>query len=125
MLNFVRALSAFRVLFGLAFLVRPARLGVSWIGPRGNDRPVRVLSRSIGGRDVALGLGAIAASATDDAVGVPAWMAAQAACDGSDLAGMWIARESLPASGLRLGALAAGISLVASLASAAYLTRRG
>lgn len=124
MMLLVKAMALFRILFGLAFLFQPKRLGEAWIGARGRERPVQVLSRSIGGRDVALGAGALASAVSGDEKATIAWMAAQGASDASDLAGMWAARGALPASGARQGALAAGASLILCAGVIAALATR-
>ena len=56
------AVAAGRVGLGLAALARPAVVtGRPWVGPSGEGQAGRVLGRALGARDLALGLGTLAA----------------------------------------------------------------
>lgn len=111
-------LSASRAAFGAAMVVAPERIGRAWIGRPGGDEPAAVLARSIGARDVAIGAGgALALLAGSE--GARWWLLAQAGADLGDFVGTMLARERLPASGVRsTAALAGGSGLLASLAAA-------
>jgi hypothetical protein len=63
-----------RIVFGTGFLVNPESAGKSWIGPRRARRlEAKLLARTVGARDMALGVGALAA--LRGGVGSPrAWM---------------------------------------------------
>jgi hypothetical protein len=56
----------------------------------------RVLGRALGGRDLALGLGALAALTQADAESSSAWVAAGALCDALDVATTLAAWRELP-----------------------------
>lgn len=111
-------LSAGRAALGVALLVVPERIAEGWVGPRGAEAPAATLARSVGVRDLALGAaGVVALLRGDDSA--RAWLGAAAACDVGDMIAVLIARDSLPANGVRgTLALAGGSALVASLAAA-------
>ncbi len=112
----VRALALNRVVFGIAYLVAPARTGRGWIGKAAEKEATRVFTRALGARDLALGVGALRALAGDDVAEARAWMAAHAVADGMDLAATVAARRRLPQSGFRFAsAMAAGSTAVALL----------
>lgn len=72
-------LAAFRALLGVAALMMPERAGRAWIGDGASGRDRAVLLRALGGRDVALGVGALVASGRgDDPAG---WLAMGALSD--------------------------------------------
>lgn len=54
----VKALAISRVGVGALLVVAPGPVLRVWLGKGANDRFSRVLARSVGGRDIALGLGA-------------------------------------------------------------------
>ena len=112
------ALAASRVGVGLVAFAAPAVLARSWAGSAGDGPSSRVtgqvLGRALGGRDVALGLGALAALRLQSA-GTPssAWAAALSTETGKPdplaasgrAAGAWVG----------LAALADGLDLVATV----------
>ncbi len=111
-------LSAGRAILGLVLLVAPEPVAKGWIGPRGAEPPAATLARSVGVRDVALGAGATIALLRDDD-STSAWLAGAAICDLGDIVATLIARDSLPAAGVRgTIALAGGSALLAGLAAA-------
>src|SRR5687768_312512 len=75
-----------RVLFGIGFLVAPQETIGGWIGKRAaRNEGAQLLTRAVGVRDLAVGLGGIAALAS----GSPSargWLAAGALCDVGDAA---------------------------------------
>ncbi|HWG13399.1 MAG TPA: hypothetical protein VG268_09030, partial [Streptosporangiaceae bacterium] len=106
------AMAAGRVGLGVLALARPAVLTGAWVGPSGQDHAGRVLGRALGGRDLALGLGTLAALRRPDIQGAsPAatsWMRLAALSDGFDLlitVGSW---RRLPARQRWLVALSSG-----------------
>jgi hypothetical protein len=52
-----------RQLLGAAFVLAPGLAGRAWIGSDARRRPVKVLARAFGARDLAIGLGAVIALA--------------------------------------------------------------
>lgn len=57
----VRSLAAGRVVVGAALLVAPGVVGERWIGDAARNPAVKVFSRALGVRDLALGLGTLTA----------------------------------------------------------------
>ena len=55
------AVAVGRVGLGVVALTRPAVVARPWVGPTGESQAGRVLGRALGGRDLALGLGTLAA----------------------------------------------------------------
>jgi hypothetical protein len=88
------AASLGRAAFGAAFLVAPEQAGTRWLGPVAEDERVGILLRAVGGRDVAIGMGAARAVAKGS--DARAWLAASAACDAIDAAATLAARGDLP-----------------------------
>jgi hypothetical protein len=102
------------VAFGIAMLVVPKRVATGWVGAAHAERPaVRALMRSIGIRDLVIGM--IALHTLDHPEIGPRWQATCAAVDGVDLLATLAAASDLPAAGV------AGTSLVAGGAAAAGL----
>lgn len=95
------SMAATRIAIGLLAVTEPHRLARSWLGATGGDRKltsVRVLGRASGGRDLTLGLGALAAIGTGGRHAVW-WLAAGGlvdAVDGAATLGAWrdLPRES-------------------------------
>ena len=82
-----------RTAIGVLSLLAPGLMGRAMIGPDGDSGGTRVLLRVIGARDLALGLGALAA--LDRKAPVHGWLRASAVVDGLDLAGSVLARRHL------------------------------
>ena len=107
-------------------LTRPVVVTRPWVGPSGEGRAGRLLGRALGGRDLALGLGTLAAlrRANDQGQGGPgadqaAWVGLAALADGFDLlitAGYW---DELPSRERWLIAASAGGAAALGLAAAA------
>lgn len=111
-------LSLGRAALGVALLIVPERIAEGWIGPRGAEAPAATLARSVGVRDLALGVGATAAllGSGDSA---RSWLVGAALCDVGDMVATLIARESLPPRGVQgTLALAGGSALLAGAAAA-------
>jgi hypothetical protein len=83
-----------RQLVGAAFVVVPGLAGSAWIGSDARRRPVKVLARAFGARDLAIGLGT--AIALDRGAPVRGWLEAGALSDGIDTAASLLARNSIP-----------------------------
>jgi hypothetical protein len=101
-------LGAGRALLGLAVLVLPGPIVRRWVGT--DAVPAQLLGRAVGGRDVALGAGAVLAVARDR--DPRPWLAGGVVADLSDAAATLAAGERIPRNG-RLGTAAlAGASAV-------------
>ncbi|HEX8008101.1 MAG TPA: hypothetical protein VF482_16915, partial [Trebonia sp.] len=79
--------AAGRVALGLTALAWPSVPARPWTGAVNHDLSARVFGRALGGRDLALGLGALAALRDQAANPGPArgWVAAGALCDALDV----------------------------------------
>jgi hypothetical protein len=105
-------LASARVALGLAVLAAPSRVTAHWLGEENARRRIVVyLARSLGVRDLALGLATL--QTLDDAVIGPRLQAACAAVDGVDALATLLAASQLPRKGLF------GTVLLAGCASAA------
>lgn len=89
------ALGAVRALIGVVAIACPTLLASPWIGKDESRRPgARLLARALGGRDLALGLGALITLAKGgDARG---WVSAGALADTFDTAATLLAFSTLP-----------------------------
>ena len=104
------AVAAGRVALGLTALAWPMVPARPWVGAGADDLAVRVFGRALGARDLALGLGALAAlqhpaSAPGSA---SAWVAAGALSDALDVAASARSWRELPRTGRWLVAASAG-----------------
>ena len=91
-------LAAGRVGLGVAVLIAPERVVGRWLGRENLARPVVVdLARSLGARDLALGVAVL--QTLDDTVIGPRVQALCALADGVDAMATIIARRDLPKSG--------------------------
>ena len=117
------ALAVNRVAFGAGYLLQPGRAGDSWIGRAARKPGTQVMIRSQAARDIALGIGALAALAHRRDREARAWMAAHALADGADTAVTWAARDRLPARQTRLALAVAGASTIVALIGAVGLGR--
>src|SRR4051794_41953587 len=80
-----------RIGVGAAFVLFPGLAGRMWIGPDAARRPVKVLARAFGARDLAIGLGVVIA--VDRGTPVRGWIEA------GGLSGAVDTRASGPAGG--------------------------
>jgi hypothetical protein len=72
--------------FGAGLILAPPRFARSWTGPGASRRPARVIARSLGARELAIGAGgllALRAGAPDD---VRRWFALGALTEAADVA---------------------------------------
>jgi hypothetical protein len=97
------AVAAARVAIGVLALARPGVPSRPWVGVgAGADEgtaglAARVLGRALGGRDLGLGLGTLAAlNQADGEDAASAWVAAGALCDALDVATTLAAWRELP-----------------------------
>lgn len=108
-----------RLAFGLGLMARPDRVASGWIGSDAERGAVQIVLRGLGGRDVALSAGALAALGDEDRLSH--WVAAAIGCDLSDVVATLIASpDSLPANA-RWGTVALGGG--AALVGAALLAQ--
>lgn len=115
-------LAATRVLLGLAALAVPEPAGRAWIGAGACGRDRAVLLRALGGRDVALGLGALLALGTGGDVG--RWLVMGATSDLVDAAASAAAFAALPMWSRWLVLVASGGAACAGIVIAADLSTR-
>jgi hypothetical protein len=125
------AVAAARVALGLTALAWPSVPARPWVGAAADDLAARVFGRALGGRDVALGLGALAALQRPAAEpgSACAWVAAGALSDALDVAASAASWPELPritrwlvaasAGGAALTGAAAALTLATSRASSA------
>jgi hypothetical protein len=119
------AIAAARTAIGVVALAAPTLVTRPWLGP---DRgpAARVLGRALGGRDLALGLGALAALQQPPAGARPAghpgiWIGIGALSDAMDVLATVAAWDELPPAGRWLVAVSAGGAAVAGAAAAGSL----
>jgi hypothetical protein len=107
-----------RIGFGIASLAAPSLTGRTLAGPGGALPDAQAFLRGMGGREIGLGLGMLAAIRAGDKV--RPWVAAGVMADASDLAGIAGAWRQMPPAKRWLGlgtagaAAAAGIGVLAS-----------
>ena len=105
------ALAAGRVALGAAVLAAPEKVTGRWLGEHAGRPVVRYLARSLGARDVALGV--LVLATLDDRELGPRAQAACAVVDSVDALATLAARSELPAAGI------AGVAVVAGGAAGA------
>jgi hypothetical protein len=110
-----RALALSRIGFGVAMLVTPGLFARLWIGASGRAPGVRVLTRALGIRDVALGMGLL--RATELGHDEHSWLVLGAASDAVDALATLAAFRHLPR--LRRWIIVASAAGAASTAMAA------
>jgi hypothetical protein len=101
-----RALAAGRIAFGAALLLAPRLVARRWLGELAERPAVLALARSIGIRDLVMGM--IALHTVDRPAVGPRWQATCAVVDTTDLLVTVAARADLPAAGVRNTSLVAG-----------------
>jgi len=116
-------LAAGRIAYGAALTLAPARAGGRWLGSHADDAGAQVALRGLGARDLALGAGALIALRSRQHGVAPIWLAAQATADATDLASTLLARQRLPAGGVRAAVAIAGAAVGLDVAAALALTR--
>jgi hypothetical protein len=110
-------ISLSRSLFGVALIAEPRLTERAWIGKQARLPGAQLLTRAVGARDLALGLGGLQALTRSDGSARP-WLAAAAVCDAVDFGATWTAGKGIPRQA-RSGALAiAGVfSLLSAIAA--------
>jgi hypothetical protein len=119
------AMAVARTAIGVVALASPALVGRPWVGTTAEGTQGRVLARALGGRDLALGLGALAAlqqlapAGTGQSGSVAGlWVGMGAMADSLDVLATAIAWDRLPAIGRWLVAASAGGAAVVGAAAA-------
>ena len=114
------AVAAGRVALGVTALAWPAVPARPWVGASADDVAARVFGRALGARDLALGLGALAAlqGPTADAGSARAWVAAGALSDALDVVASVSSWRELPRVTRWLVAASAGGAALAGAAGA-------
>ena len=114
------AVAAGRVALGLTALAWPVVPARPWVGAAADDVAVRVLGRALGARDLALGLGAVAALQRPAGASGSAstWVAAGALSDALDVAASLWSWRDLPRTGRWLVAASAGGAALIGVAGA-------
>jgi len=103
-----------RVAIGAALVASPrSKIGTGWVGGDAERPSVSLLMRAVGARDVALGLGTLAALRQGGAL--RPWLIGASLADATDLVATLGAGKAVPAQGR------AGIALLASGALAQQL----
>ncbi|HWG01603.1 MAG TPA: hypothetical protein VG164_07120 [Trebonia sp.] len=111
------AVAAGRIGLGVAALARPSAPARPWVGPAADELGAQVFGRAMGGRDLALGLGALAATLEAPAGrAAGAWFAAGALSDTLDVAITVAAWRRLPRITRWLIAASAGGAAIAGAA---------
>jgi hypothetical protein len=118
--------AAGRVALGLTALAWPAVPARPWVGATVEDLTARVFGRALGGRDLALGLGALTAMRSGAEPGpAAAWMAAGALSDALDVAASLASWQELPRiTRWLVAASAGGAALTGAAAAVASVTSR-
>ena len=104
-----------RIAVGAAFVIFPGIAGRMWIGSDAARRPVKVLARAFGARDLAIGLGIVIA--LDRGTPVRGWIEAGTLSDAIDTAASVLAGSSIhpalrwPCIALGAGSAVAGAAL--------------
>jgi hypothetical protein len=101
-----RVLAAGRIAFGAALLVAPRFVARRWLGELAERPAVLALVRSVGVRDLVMGM--IALHTIDHPDVGPRWQATCAVVDTTDLVVTVAARGDLPTAGVLNTALVAG-----------------
>jgi hypothetical protein len=117
------AVAAGRVAIGLTALAWPSVPARPWVGAAADDVAARVFGRALGARDVALGLGALAALTGPASQAGPAraWIAAGALSDALDVVATLSSWRDLPRVTRWLVAASAGGAALAGFAGALAL----
>jgi hypothetical protein len=107
-----------RAVLGVSMVVAPQLVGERWIGAQATTPQGQIGMRSLGAREIVVGLGAAKAARSGSRRAVIAWCAGLAACDIVDGFATAAAREDVPAGGgptmaVAFGAAVAGIVLAA------------
>jgi hypothetical protein len=105
-----------RMVVGISLMLAPGLTGRRWIGEPAEHPAVKVLTRALGVRDFALGLGATIA--IDRGVPARGWFEAGALCDTVDLVATLVGGAAIPDRARRAVVVIAGASAIACAALA-------
>ena len=110
-----------RLAIGAALMAKPdSEAGAGWVGTDEAQRPVtKVLFRSVGARDVALGVGTMAA--LRDGARLRPWLLGATLADATDLLATVTAGKALPMKGRVALVLLAGGAIAMQLSAARSL----
>ncbi len=117
-----RLLASGRVAIGVVAMATPTVMARPWIGDPAGSPTSKLLARTMGGRDLALGLGALRSLGLPDQEARP-WLALGGMADAVDALATLVAFGSLPRRtrwgilALTVGAAAASFEVVRSLDS--------
>ena len=117
-------ISIARFCFGIVFISRPTIMDEAWIGKQARLPGAQVLTRAVGARDLALGLGGVQAAVRNDG-STRQWLGAAAICDAVDFGATWVAGRKIPRSARASVLAIAGASTALSLLAAAGSSRNG
>jgi hypothetical protein len=108
-------MAAGRIAVGVALTVAPGTAGRRWIGPSATDPSVKVMTRAMGARDLALGFGTL--RAIEDGAPLRTWAVLGVLSDGVDAVATLLALRRLGRGALPVLATAtlAAVAGVASL----------
>ncbi|MBV9204727.1 MAG: hypothetical protein JO037_04840, partial [Actinobacteria bacterium] len=109
---------------GLTALAVPSVPARPWVGAAADGLAARVFGRALGARDLALGLGALAALQQPAAGSARGWVAAGALSDALDVAASLSSWRELPRAGRWLVVASAGGAALAGLIGALALPDR-
>ncbi|MGH9155713.1 MAG: hypothetical protein ACRD1K_07780 [Acidimicrobiales bacterium] len=107
-----RLLAGSRVALGVTAIVVPTWPSRPWVGPEAHRPAVKLFARSLGARDLAVGLGGVLA--LRHAGPVRGWVEAGGLCDAGDVAGTLVHFKDLPRVGRLVILAVAGGSLALS-----------
>ena len=119
------AVAAGRVALGVTALVWPSVPARPWVGADADGVAARVFGRALGARDLALGLGALAALQDPEAGSARAWVAAGALSDALDVVASVSSWDELPRITRWLVAASAGGAALAGAAGSLALGATG
>jgi hypothetical protein len=121
------AVAAGRVALGVTALAWPSVPARPWVGAAADGPAGQVFGRALGGRDVALGLGALAALSrpAGESESASAWVAAGALSDALDVAASLSSWRELPRVTRWLVAASAGGAALLGAAGAAAIWQDG
>ena len=114
-----------RVALGVTALVWPSVPARPWVGPAADGVAARVFGRALGARDLALGLGALAALQGPGAGSARAWVAAGALSDALDVVASVSSWDELPRITRWLVAASAGGAALAGAAGSLAVSSTG
>jgi hypothetical protein len=119
--SLAKQLSLSRISFGAGLILAPGLYARFWVGPGASERWPRIMARSLGARELALGAGGLLALRADDRESARRWFAAGAATEVADVI-VTLAGGGAPRTPARItgAVMAAGSAAVA----AAYAAER-